>query len=159
MQDIRPARAPQIASWFHFKEDSITSYIQQLCQGLKKTNPTAKMGIGSRLPAFTPLTGYNLSRLAQYADFFLPKLYLWMGGFDGTYGTVYRWVNTLRSWNPQLDEKLVFRFVDRLFGFSLPQIGSLKDMLRHLDPKLVDTIETTRNIGPSVRIAQYMRMR
>ena len=142
------ARAPQIASWFHFKQDSIASYIQQLCQGLKETNPTAKMGIGSRLPAFTPLTGYNLSRLAQYADFFLPKLYLWMGGFDGTYGTVYRWVKTLKNWNPQLDEKLVFRFVYRLFGFTLPQIGSLEDMLRYLDPRVVDTIDITHQGEP-----------
>jgi hypothetical protein len=133
----------RIAAWFRFKQDSIASYIQQLCQGVKEADPRLSMGIGARLPAFTWLTGYDFSRLAQDADFLLPKIYLWMGGFDGTYGTVYRWVKTLTSWNPHLEEALVFRFVYRLFGFALPQVGSLQDMLRYLEPRVVDTIELT----------------
>jgi hypothetical protein len=132
----------RIGEWLRFKQDSIVSYIQQLCQGVKEANPALNMGVGSRLPAFTPLTGYDLSRLAQHADFLLPKIYLWMGGVDGLYGTVYRWAKTLKDWNPHLSEDLLFRFTYRLFGFELPQVENLADILRHIEPGFADI--TTR---------------
>ena len=134
---------PGIKTWFRFRQDVIASYIEGLCEGVKSVDPGLRMGVGSRLPAFTPLTGYDLSRLARYADFLLPKLYLWMGGCDGLYGTVYRWARTLKTWNPHLTEDLLFRFVYRLFGFELPGVGSLDEIIRHIDPACADTTGRT----------------
>jgi len=133
----------RIVAWLRFKQDSIVSYVQQLCRGVKEMNSALEMGIGSRLPAFVPLTGYDLGRLAQHADFLLPKIYLWMGGVDGLYGTVYRWARTLRDWNPHLREELLFRFTYRLFGFELPQVQSLADMLHHIEPGFADSTART----------------
>ncbi len=138
----------RVAAWLRFKQDSIASYIQQLCQGVREVSPALCMGVGSRLPAFTPLTGYDLRRLARHADFLLPKIYLWMGGVDGLYGTVYRWVQTLKTWNPHLAEDLLFRFAYRLFGFELPRIDRLGDILRHIEPGFADTIALTHLGAP-----------
>ena len=103
--------------------------------------------MGSRLPAFTPLTGSDLTALAAHADFLLPKIYLWMDGYDGLYGTVYRWAKTLVDWYPQLSESLVVQFVDTLFGFSLPGVDRPADMLRHAEatrPEATEADEVVR---------------
>ena len=132
-----------IAAWLRFKQDAVVSHIERLCAGVKAVDPRLQMGVGSRLPAFTPLTGYDLTRLAAAADFLLPKIYLWMGGVDGLYGTVYRWVRTLREWNPGIAEELLFRFVYGLFGFELPSARSLLELTRHVAPRFADRTELT----------------
>jgi hypothetical protein len=80
------------------------------------------------------LTGYSLDLVAPLVDFVLPKLYLWMGGYDGLYGTVYRWVRTLVRWNSGLSEGMACRLVSALFGFALPSVASLADVERHIAP-------------------------
>jgi hypothetical protein len=132
-----------IEDWLRFKTDSIACYIEDLCAGVKQVDPFLAVGVGSRLPAFTPLTGYDLTRLAVHADFLLPKIYLWMGGVDGLYGTVYRWAGALKSWNTELSESLIFRFVYRLFGFALPGTDSLAEMSRHIEPRFRDSTGLT----------------
>ncbi len=134
---------PAIVDWFLFKRASIADYIRRLCTGVKEIHPDLEMGIGSRLPAFTPLTAYDLQHLAGHAHFFLPKLYLWMGGFDGLYGTVYRWVATLARWNPGLSEERLLACLFSLFGFRLPEVESLDDLRRHIRPEFADTMELT----------------
>ena len=134
----------RVVDWFNFKRDSITTYIKELSQGIKRVDASLNIGVGSRLPAFTPLTGYDLNRLSQYADFMLPKLYLWMGGVDGLYGTAYRWVKTLRMWNPHLPESILFQFVYKLFGFTLPDVSTLKDIAKYIDAEHLDTTGFTR---------------
>ena len=74
-----------IEDWLRFKSDSIASYIEDLCTGVKQVDSSLAVGVGSRLLAFTPLTGYDLT---HHVDFLLPKIYLWMRGVDGLYGTV-----------------------------------------------------------------------
>ena len=139
---------PRLEQWFAFKRDSIVSYIQALCLGIKEVDASYQVGIGSRLPAFTPLTGYDLAALGRSADFVLPKLYLWMGGVDGLYGTVYRWARTLKAWNPHLEEAQLFRLVYRLFGLQLPEVDCLADMARYIDDEHRDGIGWTRSGQP-----------
>ena len=89
------------------KSDSIASYIEDLCTGVIQVDSSLAAGVGTRLPAFSPLTGYDLTHLAAHVDFLLPKIYLWMGGVDGLYGTVYRWVTALKSFgNPHLRSRV-----------------------------------------------------
>ena len=129
---------PGIVDWFQFKRDSINDYIQNLCDAVKGVDPNLKMGVGSRLPAFTPYTGYDLGALAVHADFLLPKIYLWMGGYDGLYGTFYRWVKTLKDWNRELPDSLLIRCVQRLFEFELPGVKCLGDLTRHIELEFLD---------------------
>ena len=134
---------PRLIEWCNFKRDSIVSYIKGLYQGIKKVDNTLKLGVGSRLPAFRPLTAYDLGYLATYADFLLPKLHLWMGGYDGLYGTVYRWVKMLKAWNPRLSDGLLFQFVYKLFGFRLPEVENLKDIEKYIDAGFLDRMKVT----------------
>ena len=59
-----------------------------------------QMGVGSRLPCFTALNGYDLKAMAANYAFILPKLYFFHRGFDGFYGTIGRYIQTLSEWNP-----------------------------------------------------------
>ena len=58
--------------------------------------------------------------MAGYFDYILPKHYYWHRGFDGLYGTVARWVQTIGEWNPGLTEEDAFAVVQALFGIKLP---------------------------------------
>ena len=84
-----------------------------------------------RLPATAPLF-----------DLILPKLYLWHRGFDGMYGTVARYVETLMEWNPGLWEPEAFLAVRALLGISLPspepdaRPGQTITALRELEARL-----------------------
>jgi hypothetical protein len=142
------AGEPAIVDWYRFKRDSVADYVQELYQGIKETDPDLELGIGSRLPAFTPFTASDLERLAHHADFVLPKLYLWMGGFDGLYGTVYRWVETLSRWNPGLSEGQLLTFVHHLFDLRLPGVEGLDDLRRHVEHGFADKIEGTPHGDP-----------
>ena len=97
---------------------------------MKQVDSSLAVGVGSRLPPFTPLTGYDLTHLAAHVDFLLPKIYLWMGGVDGLYGTVYRWETALKSFGI-----LISGLVYRLFGFALPATDSLAEMTQHIEPR------------------------
>ena len=136
-------KEPKVNEWFNFKKDSVAKYIKELNQGIKTINHSLELGVGSRLPAFAPLAGYDLQNLNQHADFFLPKLYFWMGGYDGLYGTVYRWAKTLKDWNPNLSEKIILQFLYKLFGFALPNINSFKNMEKHIDPLFLNNNNIT----------------
>jgi len=136
-------KEPKIKEWFNFKKDSVSKYIKTLNQGIKTIDNSLQLGVGSRLPAFAPLTGYDLQSLNQHANFFLPKLYFWMGGYDGLYGTVYRWAKTLKNWNPHLSEKTILQFLYKLFGFTLPNTNSFKNMEKHIDPLFLNNNKNT----------------
>ena len=135
---------PELQDWLRFKTASVDAYVQALCREVKSLGRNLEIGIGSRTAAFAPLTGHNLGHIIRHADFVLPKLYFWMGGYDGLYGTAYRWVKALKSWNAPVPESLLFRFVYRLFGFKLPQVESLQDIARYIDPACIDNLDLTR---------------
>jgi hypothetical protein len=81
-----------------------------------------------RTATFSSLTCQDYHRMADYFDYIFPKHYYWHRGFDGMYGTIARWVQKLRSWNPTLTEQDCFAVVTSLFGIELPGVQSLMDM-------------------------------
>lgn len=125
---------PALPEWFQFKTAVAEWHIARLCAGVNTISPTLAVGVGSRTAAFAPLTGYDLRRISRHADFVLPKLYMWMGGYDGLYGSVYRWADLLCQWNPTLSPALVMQAVFALFGFALPEVATHTDMERYIDP-------------------------
>jgi hypothetical protein len=78
----------------------------------------------------------------------LPKLYFWMGGYDGLYGTVFRWINTLQGWNPGVAEFELVEFVSALFGLRLPEVRTLADLTRHIDAENLHSVGLTRAGDP-----------
>jgi hypothetical protein len=72
------------------------------------------------MPAFSALCGYDFPTIAPLFDLILPKLYIWNRGYDGLYGTVGRYVETLMDWNPGLWEAEAFAAVRALLGITLP---------------------------------------
>jgi hypothetical protein len=139
---------PALHDWLQLKCASVDSFVEGLCRAARTVDSGLTIGIGSRTPAFATLTGHNLARIARHADFLLPKHYLWMGGYDGLYGTVYRWARTLKEWNPQTPEALIFRFLYRLFGFTLPEVESLEDLSRYVGPDSIDNLDLTHEGEP-----------
>lgn len=81
-----------------------------------------------RTPAFSGLTGQDYGEMARYFDILFPKHYYWHRGFDGLFGTVWRWVRRLNAWNPSLTEADCFRVVEALMGIKLPEVESLTDL-------------------------------
>ena len=80
----------------------------------------------------------------------LPSNAFWHRGFDGLYGTVARYVQTLTEWSPGLSEAGALRVVAALFGIELPGVKSLRDFDLGFPQEFFDTIvvrETERAIA------------
>ena len=129
--------------WLEFRQQAAARYIGRLRAAVKGVEPSLRLGAGSRLPAFAGITGYEIEGIANAADFVLPKLYLWMGGVDGLYGTVYRWVRTLAEWNPDAADADLVRFAFALFGFTLPEVEELGDFYHYISADARDTTAGT----------------
>jgi hypothetical protein len=132
-----------VARWFEFRERSAVRHVSQLRAAVRRVDARLRLGAGSRLPAFAAITGYGTAAIAPAADFVLPKMYLWMGGVDGLYGTAYRWVRTLAAWNPGLPDTELVGLVFAAFGFSLPQIEALVDFHRYIADDVRDSTAGT----------------
>jgi hypothetical protein len=88
----------------------------------------AKLGTIPRAAAFSLLTTQDYERIHPYFDYLFPKHYFWNRGFDGMYGTVGRWVLTLKKWNPALSEEDCFSVVKCWLGLQLPGVRKLADL-------------------------------
>lgn len=120
---------PALLSWLAFRLDSLTACFADIVGTVKAASrPGIKLAAGPRSASFAPLCGYDLPRLADTLDLLLPKHYFWHRGFDGMYGTVGRFVETLTAWNADLSEAGALAVVRCLFGLDLPEVGGLDDL-------------------------------
>ena len=87
-------------------------------------------GICPRLPCFAPFQGCNFRRLNRFCDYNQTKHYLWTGGRDGFRGTLERYRNTLREWNPALGDDRIEALICRLLGVELPADYRIADFDR-----------------------------
>lgn len=121
-------RDPDLLDWLSFRLDSLTACYAEIQETTRSEGELSfRLAAGPRSAAFAPLCGYDLPRLATILDVLLPKHYFWHRGFDGMYGTVARYVETLTAWNPGLSEAAALEVVGVLFGLDLPEITSLAD--------------------------------
>jgi len=139
---------PNLLDWVSFRQDSLTACFAEIKE-TTRTESAFKFSLaaGPRSAAFAPLCGYDLPRLATILDVLLPKHYFWHRGFDGLYGTVARYVETLTTWNHDLSEAAALEVVSALFGLDLPEITSLADFDAGFPPAFFDRIvvqETAR---------------
>jgi hypothetical protein len=127
---------PDLMAWFRFRVDALTEFFRGVrhCLDAEMSRPI-QLGVGPRSPAFAPLCGYDLARLAGFMDLLLPKHYFWHRGFDGMVGTVARSVETLTEWNPGLDDADALAVVQALFGLALPGVAGGRDFETALSPE------------------------
>lgn len=155
-----------LANWLRFRTDVITGTVKMLKGMMTEQRPGLQLGCGPRSAVFTPLCGYDLPQLARYADNFHPKHYLWHRGIDGLYGTVYRWLTTLREWNPGLSERAAFDVIEMLLGVRLPEVETALDFERgfpdaffdqvveHATRAVLATVDDPRRVIPWVDVGR-----
>jgi hypothetical protein len=132
---------PDVLSWFKFRVEAMTDFYKNVrsCVDAHATRKV-KLGLGPRSACFAPLCGYDFAQLAQCIDVLLPKHYFWHRGFDGMYGTVYRYVETLTTWNPHLSDADALAVVKALFGLTLPGIQNRSDFENGFPDEFFETV-------------------
>ena len=142
---------PDLLAWFRFRRDLQTDYYRCTRDGVAASlGQPFKLGVGPRTPAFGLLCGYDFAALAEFVDHLHPKHYFWHRGFDGMYGTVCRYVETLTRWSPALCDTDALAVVSALFGIELPAISGRADFEGGFPPEFFELIvkrETSRALA------------
>ena len=140
-----------LLAWFRFRTQTVTDYFRRTRKLLDEALPQrVRLGAGVRTAAFAPLTGCDMAQLAGIVDFLCPKHYFWQRGFDGMYGTVYRYILTLCDWNTGLSEADALAVVRALFGLELPGVQGSDDLDSPFPQQFFDTVvaqETRRALA------------
>lgn len=149
--------------WLRFRVTLLTDYYRSVREGVDAALARpVKLGVGPRTAAFAPLCGYDMRALTGFMDVLLPKHYFWHRGFDGMYGTVYRYVRTLTRWSPGLSDQDALRVVSLLFGIELPGVTGRGDFEAGFPPEFFESVvkrETVRAlaaVGDAERVAPWV---
>ena len=114
--------------WLRARQEKSLRSWQQARANLDKVDRYVELGGIPRITTFSSLTGQNYQQMPPYFDYIFPKHYYWHRGFDGMYGTIQRWVQKFREWNPSLTEEDGFQLIKSLFGLELPGVNTLVDL-------------------------------
>jgi len=114
--------------WLRRRQETTLRAMEAIRTQLNELGRRPKLGTIPRSAAFSVLTTQDYQKTHVFFDYIFPKHYFWHRGFDGMYGTVARWVQTLKEWNPSLTEQDCFAVVKVMFGLELPRVRSLADM-------------------------------
>jgi hypothetical protein len=114
--------------WLRMRQETTLRNMTAIRQQWNELRGRPKLGTIPRSAAFSVLTTQDYQKTHGFFDYIFPKHYYWHRGFDGMYGTIARWVQTLHEWNPSLSEQDCFSVVKVLFGLELPGVSSLSDM-------------------------------
>ena len=126
--------------WLRMRQETTLRNMAAVRKEWGRLSRPAKLGTIPRSAAFSVLTTQDYEKTHGFFDYIFPKHYYWHRGFDGMYGTVARWVDTLHRWNPSLTEEDCFGVVKILFGLELPGVKSLSDMERGFPDEFFDTV-------------------
>jgi hypothetical protein len=126
--------------WLRARQEYSMGYFAAIRREIDRMNRKVKLATIPRAPVFSALTTQDYYRMHPYFDYVFPKHYFWHRGFDGMYGTIARWVETIAAWNPSLTEQDCFSVVKAWFGIELPGVASLADMERGFPDEFFDKI-------------------
>lgn len=154
---------PDLFAWLRFRSELLTEWFRAVHDGLTTALERDFLyANGPRTAAFGPLCGYDVPALAGFIDVFLPKHYFWHRGFDGLYGTVYRYVRVLTRWSPTLGDRDALLVVAALFGLELPGVETRRDFDAVFPQEFFDVVVTreTRRalaaVGDPDRVAPWV---
>ena len=145
-----------------FKTVATERHVASTFRAIKAVDPRLEFGICPRLPCFATFQGCNFRRLNRVTDYIQSKHYLWMGGRDGFRGTLARYLQTLREWNPALDHTRIEALMGRLLGVELPQDYRIADFDRLAPSSFFDEIVYRESrkmlfrIGDAERISPFV---
>ncbi|MCC6588066.1 MAG: hypothetical protein IT168_15340 [Bryobacterales bacterium] len=114
--------------WLRMRQEATLKNMSAVRQAWGQLSRPAKLGTIPRSAAFSVLTTQDYEKTHHFFDYIFPKHYYWHRGFDGMYGTIARWVETLHEWNPTLTEEDCFDVVKLLFGLQFPGVRKLSDL-------------------------------
>jgi hypothetical protein len=140
--------------WLRMRQETTLRNMAAVRKQWDGLSRKAKLGTIPRSAAFSVLTTQDYEKTHAFFDYIFPKHYYWHRGFDGMYGTVGRWVSTIKEWNPELTEEDCFSVVKLLFGLEFPGVRTLYDLERGFPDEFFDKVvfsetkralEATRN--------------
>jgi hypothetical protein len=114
--------------WLRWRRDDGLDAARAFRAELDKLPRKLLLGNGLRSAVFSGMTAMDFPAWDEVLDIFQVKHYFWHRGFDGLYGTVARWVQQIRRWNPTLNETECFTIARAWLGVHLPEVESLADM-------------------------------
>ena len=114
--------------WLRSRQEVTLQTVATYRKQINSLERKAKLATIPRATTFSVLTTQDYQKIHPYFDYLFPKHYFWNRGFDGMYGTIGRWVATLRKWNPGLTEEDCFAAVKCWFGLQLPGVRTLADL-------------------------------
>ena len=114
--------------WFRSRQEVTMQTVAAYRKQIDAMEHKAKFATITRATTFSLLTTQDYTRIHPYFDYLFHKHYFWNRGFDGMYGTIARWVQTIGAWNPELSGEDCFSAVQCWLGLKLPGIKTLADM-------------------------------
>jgi len=114
--------------WLRWRREDGIKTGQAVRKELNKLARRPLLANGPRSAVFSGMTALDFLAWDEIVDFLLVKHYFWHRGFDGLYGTVFRWVKQVQDWNPSLSETDCFTVVKAWLGVDLPEVNTLPDM-------------------------------
>jgi hypothetical protein len=114
--------------WLRARQEVTTRTVAAYREQIDGLGRKARLGTIPRTATFSLLTTQDYFKTHSAFDYLFPKHYFWNRGFDGMYGTISRWVQTLGRWNPGLSEPDCFAAVKCWFGLELPGVRTLADL-------------------------------
>ena len=151
-----------VVDLLRFKTVATERDVSSTFRAIKAVDQRLEFGICPRLPCFATFQGCNFRRLNHVTDYIQSKHYLWMGGRDGFRGTLARYLQTLREWNPALDDTRIEALMGRILGVELPPNYRIADFDRLAPSSFFDEIvyhESRKmlfRIGDADRISPFV---
>jgi hypothetical protein len=151
-----------IVDLLRFKTAATERHVAATYRAIKAVDTRLEYGICPRLPCFAAFQGCNFRRLNRITDYIQSKHYLWTGGRDGFRGTLERYQQTLRQWNPALDDGRIEGLMCRLLGIELPADYRIADFGRPSPKSFFDDVvyhESRKmlfRIGDAERISPFV---
>jgi hypothetical protein len=126
--------------WLRMRQQATLANMAAIREQWNALPGKPKLGTIPRSAAFSVLTTQDYQKTHKFFDVIFPKHYYWHRGFDGMYGTIARWVATLKEWNPALTEPDCFAVVKLLFGINLPGVTKLADLENGFPDEFFDQV-------------------
>lgn len=114
--------------WLRWRRQDGIAEGQAFRRELDKLPRKLMLGNGPRSAVFSGMTALDFHAWDEIVDVLLVKHYFWHRGYDGMYGTIARWVQQIREWNPGLSEADCWTVVRAWLGVDLPGVETLADL-------------------------------